>query len=472
MSGPATAQGAAPGAPAAPRGLRASLRNADAFKANPLAFYMRLTRDDERGYRRVAPFDLFGPNVLVNDPDEAWRILTSAVDRGGYTKDGLRFFEVMRRLLGQGLFTAEGDGHLQRRRLMQPSFQPRKIEDMADGITRAAAEVGARWSTQVGAVLDVEGEMRRLALDLLAEALIGADLRDDVHELGALDEEMEARLLDTMGAPLLVPAWIPTPGNRRFARAASRMRAVVARLIARRRASLAAARAPDVLLTRLLADELRTGALGERQFEDEIATLLVGGYKTTALALTWTWYLLATHPDVARRLHAEVSAQVGARLPTPEGARNLRYTRRVVLESMRLYPPVWVMSRVAARADEVAGVAVPRGAVVAISPYTLHRHPAHWSRPDGFYPEHFAEGVARPAHVYLPFGAGRHKCIGNHYAMAAATLTLATLAGRYTFEPPAHPVVANTRAFTTPDPGLRMRLAAAPGRVLEGRDAA
>jgi cytochrome P450 len=126
---------------------------------------------------------------------------------------------------------------------------------------------------------------------------------------------------------------------------------------------------------------------------------------------------------------------------------------------------VWVINRVAVRPDQVGDVTIPRGAIIAISPYTLHRHPAHWSRPHDFHPDHFAEGVTRPAHAYLPFGAGRHKCIGNHYAMAAAVLALATLAGRYAFEPPTHPVVANTRAFTTPDPGMRMRLTTAPTRI-------
>ncbi|WP_433936458.1 cytochrome P450 [Sorangium cellulosum] len=453
-----------PAAQAAPRGLGASLRNVREFKANPLAFYRRLTRDGDSGYREVAFFDLFGPNYLVNGVDEAGRILTGAIDRGGATKDGLRFFEVMGRLLGRGLFTAEGDVHLRQRRLLQPSFQPRAVEDMAGGVVRAASAAGARWSTQVGAALDVEGEMRRLALDLLAELLIGGDLRDDVHEFGALNEEMEARLVEAMGAPVLAPAWLPTPGNRRFAATATRVRAVVARLIAQRRASLEAGRAPDVLLTRLLADELSTGAMGERQFLDEIATLLVGGYKSTALALTWTWYLLATHPDAGRRLAAEVSEQIGQRPPTFADARGLRFTRMVVQESMRLYPPVWVINRVATRRDVLGGVPIPRGAILAVSPYTLHRHPAYWARPDDFHPEHFAEGVTRPAHAYLPFGAGRHKCIGNHHAMAVAILTLATLAARYAFEPPAHPIAASARAFTTPEAGMRMRLTAAATR--------
>jgi cytochrome P450 len=171
-------RGAAKGTLAVSRGLRESLRNVEEFRRNPLAFYMRLTRGSGSGYRLIAPFDLFGPNLLVNDVDEARRILTSAIDDGTYTKDGLRFFEVMRRLLRRGLFTSEGDDHLQQRRLLQPSFQPGAIEQMADGIVRAAATAGARWSIQVGAVMDVEAEMRRLALDLLAELLIGADLRD------------------------------------------------------------------------------------------------------------------------------------------------------------------------------------------------------------------------------------------------------------------------------------------------------
>lgn len=447
---------------AAPRGLRESLRNMRELKQNPLVFYMRLTRGSGSGYRLIAPFDLFGPNLLVNDVDEARRILTSAIDDGTYTKDGVRFFEVMRRLLRRGLFTSEGNDHLQQRRLLQPSFQPGVMEQMADGIVRAAAAAGARWSTQVGAEMDVEAEMRRLSLDLLAELLIGADLREEVHEFGALNEEMEARLIEATGAPFLIPTWIPTPGNRRFAGAAARIHVVVARLIAKRRASLEAERAPDVLLTRLLASELKTGAMGARQFHDEITTLLTGGYKSTSLALTWTWYLLATHPDAGRRVAAEVTRRIGQRAPAFADARELPYLRMVVQESMRLFPPVWVIHRMTTRPDQVGGVSIPRGAVVAISPYTLHRHPAYWARPDEFYPEHFADGVTRPAHAYLPFGAGRHKCIGNHYAMMAAMLSLATLAGRYAFAPPAHPVVATTRAFTTPELGMRMRLTRAP----------
>lgn len=440
------------------RGLRASLRNVEAFKANPLTFYRRLTWGDDGAYRERVPFDMFGANVLVNDPEAVGRILTSALDDGRYTKDGLRFFAILGRVLGNGLFTSEGHHHLAQRRKLQPAFQPRAIEPMIAGMRAAADEAARRWATRVGEVLDVQAEMRWLALDVLAHTLVGADLREHVHAFGAANAIMEDRLIASMGAPFLLPRWIPSPGNRRFARAATDVHRVVLRILEGHRARPPGAPEAALLLGRLMDGMGTPDGMTLAQVFVEVMTLLVGGYQSTAVALTWTWYLLAQHPAAMRRIVAEVRALPGGAVTSHADLQALPYTRMVVLEALRLYPPVWVLHRAARARDHVAGAPIARGTIVAICPYTLHRHPAHWSHPETFHPEHFAAEHVRPGAAYLPFGAGRHKCIGQHHAVAAVLVALASLVPRFAFDPPAEPIVANTRAFTTPEPTLRMRL--------------
>jgi cytochrome P450 len=445
----------------APRGVAVSLRNAREIGRDPLAFYSRLTLAGGR-YRDLARFDLFGENLLVNDPEAAGRVLTSPPEAGEFSKEGLRYFRVLRRLLRRGLFTSEGEFHLRQRRRLQPVFQRGPVEELAAGITEAIGATAARWERGAGTVVDVQQAMLDLALDALAAAVVGPDLRDAVRRFAPASEAAERRLLATLAAPVLLPAWVPTPANRGLGAAARDVHAIARGLVARRRDTLQAGAAPDALLTRLLRRELAGPAMGEAQLRDEVVTLLVGGYESTAQALTWTWYLLAAHPEAAGRLREETRAVLAGRPAAPGDVPRLPYARMVVDEALRLYPPVWAINRRALRDGELRGRRVRRGAVLTVCPYTLHRHPGHWARPGAFDPGHFAPDQRRAPHAYLPFGAGRHRCLGVHFALLTATLAVATLAQRFAFAPPDRLAEPATGAFTYPRHGLRLRLLASP----------
>jgi cytochrome P450 len=208
------------------------------------------------------------------------------------------------------------------------------------------------------------------------------------------------------------------------------------------------------LLSTLLAPRSETGEpLDDRLVRDELITMLFAGSETTGLMLSWTWYLLSQHPDALRRLHAELDEVLGGRLPTVDDLADLKYTRMVLQETMRLYPPVWFLFRQSLQEDEIDGYRITANAKVVVSPYTTHRHPAFWPNPEQFDPERFTpeNSQGRPRYAYLPFGAGRHLCLGNNLAMMEGQLVLATIAQRYRIEPvPGHAV--------KPEPLITMRM--------------
>jgi enediyne biosynthesis protein E7 len=439
------------------RGVRASFANARAFTANPIDFHRALTGADGR-YRDVVAFDLFGPNLLVNDAHLAGAVLANPVATDPYTKDGSRFFEVIRRVLADGLFTAEGEPHLRTRRLLRPRFQPAAIPGLLAGVASACGRLAAAWSERAGDVLDVQQDMQRFALDVLTETVVGADLRAETAVFAALEERLEESLLAVLHAPIVLPQAVPTPANRRLRRACVELDTIAAKIVAGRAAARAAGvdPSPSPLLAGLLADPAVRADMTDEQVRAEVATLLVGGYNSTAAALTWTWYLLAAHPAAAARVREEANAFAGAAPdadlpPAP-------YTRAVIAEALRLYPPVWGITRMAARTVNVDGLHVPRGATLMISPYTLHRNPAAWPDPNRFDPARWLSGAPGRGHAYLPFGAGRHKCVGDRFALTVLCASLLRLGDRFAFEPPSRPVHPAARAFSYAPGGMRLRV--------------
>lgn len=441
----------------AERGFRASLRNAKEFQENVVAFSRRRSWV-EGTYRELVRFDLFGAHYLVNDPLEVGRILTSNPDDHALTKDGLRFFEVMSRLLGQGLFTSDGAHHLRQRRTLQPSFNRSSVAQATTGMVRAATLLRDSWAARAGEWVDVEEDTQRLSNDIAAQVLLGSDMSSEAHEFGALADEEERALWMLMTAPFVLPAWVPVPANRRLNAVVRQIRELVSRIVEKRRASITAGSAPAAILTALITKETASPSMSETQLLDEVATLIVGGYKTLAVAHAWAFYALATEPRVVARLREELRSVLGTRPPTAEDLPNLEYTRMVVHEVLRLYPPVWGIFRIATRDLDVAGARIPRGSTLFVSPYTLHRHPKYWANPETFDPEHFRQVGERPKTAWLPFGAGRHLCIGNHYSVTALMLSLATLVPSLDFEPPEAPIQVTTRAFTIPQGGMRLRI--------------
>ena len=343
--------------------------------------------------------------------------------------------------LGEGLLTSEGDFHRRQRRLAQPAFHPNRISAYAGVMTQYAREQADAWAD--GGVVNVHEEMMEVTLRVVAKTLFDADVRAEVDEIGeAMDVSvgMFTRAMSPFG-PILNR--LPLPSNRRFERAYARLVTTIDRFITERRA--AGVDRGDLLSMLLRShdtgDEVAGGdgsGMTDKQLRDECMTLFTAGHETTANALTFTWHLLAHHPDVQARLHAEIDGVLGDRFPTREDVDRLPYARQVVAESMRLYPPAWGIGRQAAEAVEIGGYTVPEGGVVLISQWVVHRDGRWWPDPERFDPDRWANGIGgsaeRPKWSYFPFGGGSRSCIGEAFAWMEAVLVLATIAREWRVE--------------------------------------
>ncbi|MDB5407621.1 MAG: cytochrome [Rhodospirillales bacterium] len=363
--------------------------------------------------------------LIVNAPDGVKHVLVDNADN--YTKSDLA-----RRLLepglGRGLLTSEGETWRHHRRAMTPAF--RQIARYAPIVTDATEAILADWDRRTSdAPLEVTGEMMRLTLAIIARAMFSFDTEADVAAIDAsvTAYQLGVRLgfLDLVG----LPGWLPRPSARRANRALRGIDEVIGRLLQRR---LPPSADPDDLLTILLAAH-DAGELTPREVRDEVVTVFTAGHETTAQAVSWAWYLLARHPEAEAALHDELRSALSGRTPGFDDLASLPYTRMVIEEAMRLYPPAHTMSRQAIADDVVGGHAVPAGSTVLIVPWVLHRHRRWWDDPERFDPERFTaeRSAGRPRFVYLPFGAGPRICIGASFAMMEAVLVLATVAQRY-----------------------------------------
>jgi cytochrome P450 len=268
-------------------------------------------------------------------------------------------------------------------------------------------------------------------MEVVADVLFGSGLTSaDIELVRDSMETVNEFFANSPEAITLLPAWVPTPRNRRVTAAVARLDELIFRIIARRRAGEAR---EDLLGTLLAAQDDDGARMSDRQLRDEAMTLFLAGHETTALALAHTLYLLSTHPEVERRLHAELASVVGDRLPTADDVRSLPYAERVLKESMRLYPPAWTTGREAAEDVEVGGYRIPKGAQILASQWVVHHDPRWFPNPEGFDPDRWAPERAKdlPRYAYFPFGGGPRVCIGNRFAVLEATLMLAVIVSRW-----------------------------------------
>ena len=332
---------------------------------------------------------------------------------------------------GNGLFTSEGDFWLQQRRLSQPAFARARIEKLAAPMSECAAQLSQEWAQLPAAEpLEIEGEMKRLTLQIAARTLFGVDLR------GAQAELFHHRVNTAMAHvthrfnPVSLPERVPTRRNREFLRIKNELHRWILGLAQTRRDQSAKT---DDLLQLLVDARDETGApMSETQLADEMITLLVAGYETTTTALSWSLYLLARNPDARAELEAE-AAQLNGRAPTYRDLEGLPWARQVFQEALRLYPPVWAITREAKCEDEIGGYAIAAGGNVLLPQYLTHRHPAFWPDPERFDPNRWApqEIEKRPRFAAYPFGGGPRLCIGQGFALMEAQLILSTLAARW-----------------------------------------
>jgi cytochrome P450 len=335
--------------------------------------------------------------------------------------------------LGEGLLTSEGELHRRQRRLVQPALHPQRVASYGDVMVGYADQTSKSWTD--GQQIDLHEQMMRLTLRIVAKTLFDADVASEVDKIGrAMDISvgMFARAMSPWG-PLL--NHLPLPSNFRFRRAWSSLMATIDRFVQERRSN---PQGHDDMLSRLLraTGDGDGAAMTDRQLRDEAITLFTAGHETTANALTFTFYLLSQHPEAQRKLHDELEQVLGGRLPAVEDVEKLTYTRMVLSEAMRLYPPAWGLGRESTEPTAIGGFELPRGSVVLLSQWVTHRDPRWWPQPLKFDPERFSpeNRANRPRWAYFPFGAGSRQCIGESFAWIEAILVIATLARRWGME--------------------------------------
>jgi cytochrome P450 len=409
---------------------------------DPLGSLLALARE----YGDVARWRFRGTDyILLVNPEHIRQVLVT--DHAAFTKG--RVLQEVKGLLGEGLLTSEGEIHRRRRRSLQPAFQHDRLAGFADDIVATAADVSSSWHG--GRRLDIHQEMMRLTLNVVGRTLFGADLDGraaEIREALGLILERQARSVRPFSRAL---DRLPVSTGHRHERAQERLEGAVAELIAVARAS----ETEDRGLLAALADG------SERQARDEAMTILLTGHETMANALTWTWAMLARHPEVERKLHGELGEVLDGALPTAAEVPALLYSEMVLRETMRLYPPVWRIGRRALLDYEVDGYGIRAGSIIVMSPYVTQRDARFFPEPLRFDPERWTpeERCRRPRFSYFPFGGGPRVCIGEGFAMVEGKLLLATLAQRWRPRPaPGHEVRPQPLVTLRPKGGLPVTL--------------
>lgn len=363
---------------------------------------------------------------LLNHPDLIRDVLVTS--QKNFTKS--RALVRAKKVLGEGLLTSEGEFHLRQRRLAQAAFHRDRIATYARSMVEYAERTRSRWET--GQVLDIHDEMMRLTLAIVARTLFSADVEGEAAEIGeAITTTFAAFNIGVLPFSEILEM-LPLPYIKRFNAARARLDATIYRIIDDRRAS--GEDKGDLLSMLLVAQDTEAdgGAMTDLQIRDEAMTIFLAGHETTANALTWTWYLLARHPEVEARFHRELEI-LGDRLPTPDDFARLPYTRMILAESMRLYPPAWAVGRRAIADIEIGGYPIPARSMVLMSQYITHRDPRFYPAPERFDPDRWQPDAvgSRPKFAYFPFGGGTRICIGEHFAWMEGVLVLATIGQRH-----------------------------------------
>jgi len=336
----------------------------------------------------------------------------------------------LRRVLGKGLLTCRGERHKKQRALLQPMFTRERIVALGDVMVGEIKRRTDRW--REGATLDMAPEMLELAISIAGKALFDVDFSSKAAGLrDALVTVLQATRFNNLAVASKQFEKLSLPIHRRFARAAEKLETEIRAIIAERQKG--ASEGPDLLSIMVRLQKQSRKGLTEQKIRDQILTFLMVGHETTATALMWTWYLLSENPEVAKKLYSEVDHVLGDRLPSGQDCDRLPYTRMVFAESMRLYPPVWLLTRRAVGDVKINGFVIRSGSYVHLSPFVMHRDPRYFPEPERFDPERWTpEAVAaRPKFSYFPFGGGSLQCIGEGFGWMQGVLTIATLARRW-----------------------------------------
>lgn len=420
------------------------------FNRNQLLYLTDLARE----YDDVVPLRLFLYRaVFFNRPDFVEEILVAKHRAFVKSVAFRRFAEVT----GYGVITSDGDHWRRQHRLVQPGFHRQRVEGFAQAMVERAASMRDEWRD--GEEREIQADMMRVTLEIVCKTLFSADVSRDARALGeSFTEALDAVYRRVSGVQVMVPGSVPLPTQLRVWRATRRLDQLVYRMIREHRES---GDRGDLLSMLLAARDEAGAAMSERQVRDEVMNIVVAGHETTACALTWAWYLLAQHPAVEARFHAELDAVLGGRLPSVDDLPRLPYTAQIVTETLRLYPPVWIMTREAIQDVEIGGYRLRKGTIALFCQWTIQRDPRYFERPDAFEPERWADGLAKrlPRFTYFPFGGGPRVCLGNTFSLIEAALILATIGSRFRLGlVPGQTITPHGGVTLRAKPGVRMTL--------------
>ncbi len=423
------------------------------YKKNPPLYLQHLAST----YGDVCRFQLGrNPCYLFSHPDAIREILVTQAKHLGRSMG----YEWMKTFLGSGLLTSSGETHQRRRRLAQPAFRNSRIDAYAPNMLTTTQKWIATW--QHGDKLDIHQEMMRLALTIIGQAMFHENLSKLVVEIGeAVDVFMRYWQSNFSPIAKLMHA-LPLRLNREFNEAKTMFYQRMEAIVQNHREQ--GTDEGDFLSMLLLAQDDEGGAaLSNKEVVEELVTITIAGHETTANALSWSWYLLASHPEMAAQVEEEVDRELAGKPPTVADLERLTYCTAVFKESMRLYPPAWSVGRCAINDITLANVKVPAGSMIYVSPYLVHRDARWWPQPERFMPKRWINGQhsEQPKYSYLPFGAGKHQCIGERFAMLEGILLMALVVQKWRFElDPEHEVTPEAFITLRPKNGIKVTLQA------------
>jgi len=408
------------------------------------------------------------PVYYVSHPRDVDHVLR--VNARNYGKRTIQY-ENLALVTGDGLLAVDTPGWRRQRRLVQPAFHHEAINRVGKDTAVVTDRLLQQWAQLPDdTVIDADDVMMHAGLEVVSRSLFGTDLAGDVEATAQATLDALDVVVARARTPIAPPPWVPSPMNRKMSKALNQLDSAVGRILAERKGTAGVDREPDMLDLLIAAntnDEeegspLAGGAVdkfSEKELRDQIVTFLVAGHETVASSLTWTWWLIASHPHVQERIQTEVDEVLAGRTPTVADAEKLVYLRAVVDEALRLYPPGWVISRRAQSADVLGGVEIPADSVVIISPWATHRHPEAWPDASNFDPTRFLPDAPTPAKgSYIPFGLGPRLCIGKDFALLESVLLIARVMQHYSVATAGPPPRTRALVMARPADGLPIRI--------------
>ncbi|MEM7332601.1 MAG: cytochrome P450 [Chloroflexota bacterium] len=428
------------------------LKRFTSIMRDPLSFLLEMSQS----FGDSVPFNLPDEKArLINHPDLIEYVLLT--NNRNYSKKTPQF-ETFAYVAGNGLLNSDGSFWLRQRRIAQPAFHRRKINQMIMAMQSETEKKLTEWrALSSGTVVDMEQEMLQLTLGITMKSLFNMDISGQEAEMVKTIEETLGYVMFRAQVMVPIPPTWPLPVNRRFQKAMRTLDAFVYQMIEDRRQSTETI--DDVLSIFISATDEDGKPLPDELIRDEILTLIIAGYETAASGMTWLWALLAENADIFQNVRNELAEVLNGRSPTLEDLPNLPYLKQTIQEGWRLYPPSWVITRAAIEDDVIGGEPIAAGTLVIISPYTMHRHPTIWPDPNTFNPERFKRENERPRYAFIPFGGGPRLCIGHTFAEMETMVIMGTLAQHFYPQPVAQPP-HKTRALVTirPKDGLPVTL--------------